>query len=39
VIVTYLGDPKCEKLILRKGSLLGFDGVVHVKQLIERFGK
>jgi len=37
VIVTCLGDPKGEKAVLRKGNLPGFDGVVHVKQLLELF--
>jgi len=37
VIVTCLGDSKGEKAILRKGNLPGFDGVVHVKQLVELF--
>jgi HAD superfamily hydrolase (TIGR01509 family) len=39
VIVTCLGDPKGEKAILRKGSLADFDGLVHVKQLVELFSR
>ncbi len=39
VIVTCLGDPDGEKAQLRKGDLAGFDGVVHVKQLVEYFSK
>jgi beta-phosphoglucomutase-like phosphatase (HAD superfamily) len=37
VIVTCLGDPDGQKAELRKGDLPGFDGVVHVKQLVEKF--
>jgi HAD superfamily hydrolase (TIGR01509 family) len=33
-IVTCLGDPDGEKAKLTKGEIAGFDGVVHVKQLI-----
>ena len=39
VIVNCLGDLKGEKAILRKGSLPGFDGVVHAKQMVELFGR
>ncbi|MDO9128710.1 MAG: HAD-IA family hydrolase [Anaerolineales bacterium] len=39
VIVSCLGDPDGEKAQLRKGDLAGFDGVVHVKQLVEYFSK
>jgi len=39
VIVTCLGDPKGEKAALRKGNLAGFDGLVHVEQLVETFGR
>lgn len=39
IIVTCLGDPDGEKAILRKGELPGFDGVVHVKQLVDVFGE
>lgn len=38
VIVSCLGDPNGEKAIMRKGGIKGFDGVVHVKQLMELFG-
>jgi len=38
VIVSCLGDPDGEKAAMRKGDLKGFDGVVHVKQLMELFG-
>ncbi len=39
VIVSCLGDPDGEKAAMRKGDLPGFDGVVHVKQLVEVFSK
>jgi HAD superfamily hydrolase (TIGR01509 family) len=39
VIVSCLGDPAGEKAILRKGDLAGFDGVVHVNQLVDLFSK
>ncbi len=35
VIVTCLGEPNGEKAKMTKGNLQGFDGVVHVKQLVE----
>ena len=38
VIVSCLGDVDGEKAEVRKGSLSGFDGVVHIKQLVELFG-
>jgi HAD superfamily hydrolase (TIGR01509 family) len=38
VIVSCLGDPDGAKATLRKGDIKGFDGVVHVKQLMELFG-
>jgi hypothetical protein len=38
VIVSCLGDADGEKAELRKGEIKGFDGVVHVKQLMELFG-
>jgi HAD superfamily hydrolase (TIGR01509 family) len=38
VIVSCLGDADGEKAVLRKGDLKDFDGVVHVKQLLELFG-
>ncbi len=39
IIVTCLGDPDGEKALLRKGDLPGFDGVVHLSQVLEVFGK
>ena len=39
VIVSCLGNAEGEKAELRKGSLSGFDGVVHVNQLVELFEK
>lgn len=39
VIVSCLGDPDGEKAEMRKGDLAGFDGVVHVSQLVEAFSK
>jgi HAD superfamily hydrolase (TIGR01509 family) len=38
VIVSCLGDADGEKAELRKGAIKDFDGVVHVKQLMELFG-
>jgi len=38
VIVSCLGDPDGEKAVMRKGDIKDFDGVVHVKQLVELFG-
>lgn len=38
VIVSCLGDPGGEKATLRKGDIKDFDGVVHVRQLMELFG-
>jgi len=38
VIVSCLGDADGEKAELRKGDIKGFDGVVHVQQLMELFG-
>ena len=38
VIVSCLGDADGEKAELRKGDLADFDGVVHVKQVMELFG-
>ncbi|HAV78784.1 MAG TPA: phosphatase [Anaerolineae bacterium] len=37
VIVSCLGDADGEKAEIRKGEIEGFDGVVHVKQLMELF--
>ncbi len=39
VIVTCLGDPAGEQGQMRKGNIAGFNGVVHVKQVMELFGK
>jgi len=39
IIVTCLGDPDGEKAELRKGEIPGFDGVVHVKDVIALFEK
>jgi formylmethanofuran dehydrogenase subunit C len=38
IIVTCLGDPDGEKGQMRKGNL-AFDGVLHVKPLIDFFSK
>jgi beta-phosphoglucomutase-like phosphatase (HAD superfamily) len=38
VIVSCLGDADGEKATMRKGNVKDFDGVVHVKQLMELFG-
>jgi HAD superfamily hydrolase (TIGR01509 family) len=39
IIVTCLGDPQGEKGKMRKGKLAGYDGVLHVKPLVELFAK
>ena len=39
VIVTCLGDADGEKAEMRKGEIAGFDGVLHVKQMVEAFSK
>jgi HAD superfamily hydrolase (TIGR01509 family) len=39
IIVNSLGDLGGEKARMRKGNLPGFDGVVHIKELIEYFSK
>jgi HAD superfamily hydrolase (TIGR01509 family) len=39
VIVSCLGDTDGDKAEIRKGALDGFDGVVHVSQLMELFSK
>jgi HAD superfamily hydrolase (TIGR01509 family) len=39
VIVSCLGDPAGEKATMRKGDLSGFDGVVHVRQLVDYFSR
>lgn len=38
VVVSCLGDPDGEKAEVRQGEISGFDGAVHVKQLMELFG-
>ncbi len=38
IIVSCLGDPDGERAVLRKGNLPGFDGVVHVKDVVALFG-
>jgi HAD superfamily hydrolase (TIGR01509 family) len=37
IIVTCLGDPDGEKGVISKGNLKGYDGVLHVAQLVEYF--
>jgi HAD superfamily hydrolase (TIGR01509 family) len=37
LIVTCLGDPEDERGVMTKGNLPGYDGVLHVAQLIEYF--
>lgn len=37
IIVTSLGDPEGEKGVMSKGALPGYDGVLHVSQLIDYF--
>jgi len=39
IIVTCLGDAAFEKGKMRKGKLAGYDGVLHVKPLIDYFSK
>ncbi|MDD2920664.1 MAG: HAD-IA family hydrolase [Anaerolineales bacterium] len=39
VIVSCLGDPDGEKAKMRKGSLADFNGVVHVKDVLEALSK
>lgn len=39
MIVSCLGDPDGEKAVMRKGDLAGFDGVVHISQLVDAFSK
>ena len=39
VIVSCLGDADGDKAEIRKGSLAGFDGIVHVQQLVDLFEK
>ena len=38
VIVSCLGDPDGEKAEMRKGDVKGFDGVVHVSQMLDLVG-
>ena len=38
IIVSCLGDPDGEKAAMRKGGIAGFDGVVHVKDVVALFG-
>jgi HAD superfamily hydrolase (TIGR01509 family) len=37
IIVTCLGDPDGEKAEMRKGDIAGFDGVLHLDQIVEKF--
>jgi HAD superfamily hydrolase (TIGR01509 family) len=39
IIVTCLGDPGGEKGVLKKGDVPGYDGVLHVKQVMAYFEK
>jgi len=39
IIVSCLGDPDGEKAKMRKGGLANFNGVVHVKDVMEVFSK
>ena len=39
IIVSCLGDPDGEKAKLRKGNLVGFDGILQVKQAVALFSK
>ena len=39
VIVTCLGDASGEKGRMTKGTLPGYDGVVHIKQLVNLFSR
>jgi HAD superfamily hydrolase (TIGR01509 family) len=39
IIVTCLGDPGGEKAQMRKGDIAGFDGVLHLSQIVEKFSK
>jgi HAD superfamily hydrolase (TIGR01509 family) len=38
-IVTCLGDHDGEKAQMRKGDIAGFDGVLHLSQIVEKFSK
>jgi HAD superfamily hydrolase (TIGR01509 family) len=37
IIVSCLGDPEGEKAEMRKGDIPGFDGVLHLNQIMEYF--
>lgn len=37
IIVSCLGDPDGEKAEMRKGNVPGFDGVLHLNQIVEYF--
>jgi HAD superfamily hydrolase (TIGR01509 family) len=39
MIVTCLGDPDGEKGVLKKGVVPGYNGVLHVKQVVDYFSK
>ncbi len=39
IIVNCLGDPDGEKAKMRKGDIPGFDGVLHLKQVVEKFSQ
>jgi len=39
IIVTCLGDPGGENGMLKKGDVTGYDGVLHVKQVMDYFEK
>jgi len=39
IIVSCLGDPDGEKGEMRKGDVAGFDGVLHLNQLVDYFSK
>jgi HAD superfamily hydrolase (TIGR01509 family) len=39
IIVTCLGDAEGEKAQMRKGDITGFDGVLHLDQIVEKFSQ
>lgn len=39
LIVTSLGDPNGERGIMTKGTLSGYDGVLHIDQLVDYFAR
>lgn len=39
LVVTCLGDPGGERGVMRRGALPGYDGVLHIAQLLAYFGK